>query len=281
MSGGVLAGRCAFVTGSSSGIGAESARYLAAAGASIILHGRDTNKLRRVEEELRTKGAKVGSVVGPVDDPDSARRIAREALAIGPIDILVNNAGGAASGGGAAEWFDASPEDWLVSYRANVLSTVAVTQAIVPGMIERGWGRIIQTASAIADNPVSTIPDYKAAKTSVLSFTTSLAVALRGTGVTANAISPGFIATEALRAWVESEAPAKGWGTHWEEIERNASRDVFPALVPRLGRTSDIARTVLFLSEPAADFVTGIHLRIDGGLAIANRQTSPSRPRIS
>ena len=81
--------------------------------------------------------------------------------------------------------------------------------------------------------------------------------------------SPGFIATEGLRAWIESQATAKGWGTDWNEIERNASRDVFPALVPRLGRAADIARTVMFLADPAADFVTGAHFRIDGGLAIA------------
>ena len=135
--------------------------------------------------------------------------------------------------------------------------------------MDRGWGRVIQIASAIADNPISTIPDYKAAKSAVLSMTTSLAVALRGTGVTANAISPGFIATEALGGWLKSEAPAKGWGERWEDIERNAARDIFPALVPRLGRTADIARTVLFLAEPAADFITGAHFRIDGGLAIA------------
>jgi len=266
---GVLAGRRAFVTGSSSGIGAESARQLAAAGASIILHGRNPDKLAATEQEFRSAGIDVTSVAGALDEPDAARAVARLALEAGPIDILVNNAGGASAGGGTAEWFQASPEEWLVSYQANVISAVAVTQAIAPGMIERGWGRVIQIASAIVDNPISTIPDYKSAKTVLLGFTTSLAVALRGTGVTANVISPGFIATEGLRAWVESEAPAKGWGTIWEEIERNAACEVFPALVPRLGRPLDIARTVMFLADPAADFITAAHLRIDGGLAIA------------
>jgi 3-oxoacyl-[acyl-carrier protein] reductase len=266
---GPLAGRRALVTGSSSGIGAESARHLARAGAAIILHGRNRDKLRAVEEELRAEGAEVASVAGSLDEPDAARAVAAEALAIGPIDILVNNAGGAASGHGNAECFEATPEEWLVAYRANVLSTVTMTNVLAPKMVERGWGRLIQIASGIVDNPISTIPDYKAAKSAIVSFTTSLAVALRGTGVTANAISPGFIATEGLRGWLESEAPAKGWGDSWAEIERNAARDVFPCLVPRLGRTADIARTVLFLAEPAGDFVTGAHLRIDGGLAIA------------
>jgi len=269
VSGGVLAGRRALVTGSSSGIGAESARRLAAAGAAVILHGRNADKIRGVEAELRSMGAEVDSLAGALDDPDDARAVAARALAIGPIDILVNNDGGAAAGNGTAEWFEAKPEDWQISYRANVLSAVAMTQALAPAMIERGWGRIIQIASAIVDNPISTIPDYRAAKSAVVSFTTSLAVALRGTGVTANAISPGFIATEGLRAWLESDAEKNGWGKSWEEIERNAARDIYPALVPRLGRTGDIARTVMFLADPAGDFVTGAHLRIDGGLAIA------------
>lgn len=266
---GALAGRRALVTGSSSGIGAESARMLAAAGASIVLHGRDEARLAAVARELRDGGARVETAAGALDDPDSAHEVAAHALALGPIDVLVNNAGGAAAGGGRAEWFEAKPADWLEAYRANTMSAVVVTQLVAPSMIERGWGRIIQIASAIVDNPISIVPDYKAAKSAVVSFTTSLAVALRGTGVTANAISPGFIASEGLRAWLESEAPARGWGATWEEIERNAARDVYPALIPRLGRTSDIARTVLFLADPAADFVTGAHLRIDGGLAIA------------
>ena len=266
---GELSGRRAFVTGSSSGIGAGSARALASAGAAIILHGRDAGKLARVAEELRAVGVEVASVTGALDDLDTARDVAAQALSLGPIDILVNCAGGAAAGGGTAKFFEATPEDWLVSFRANVLSTVTITQAIVPGMIERNWGRVISIASGIVDNPVSTIPDYKAAKTALVAFTTSLAVELRGTFVTANVISPGFIATEGLRGWIESQASAKGWGTTWDEIETNAAQDVFPALVPRLGRANDIARTVAFLASPSADFITGVHLRIDGGLAIA------------
>jgi NAD(P)-dependent dehydrogenase (short-subunit alcohol dehydrogenase family) len=266
---GTLSGKRALVTGSSSGIGAETARWLAREGAAVIVHGRDAAKIAAVEAELREAGADVASVCGALDRPDDARAVAAAALAIGPIDILVNNAGGAASGNGSAQWFEASPEEWEIGYRANVLSTVTMTQAITPGMIERGWGRVIQTASAIADNPISTIPDYKAAKTAIVSFTVSLAIALRGTGVTSNAVSPGFTVTEGLRAWIEGEAAKNGWGNDWPQIERNAAAAIWPALVPRLGRTQDIARAVLFLAEPGGDFITGQHLRVDGGLALA------------
>ena len=264
-----LSGRRALITGSSSGIGAETARWLARAGASIILHGRDAGKLAAVEDELRGAGVDVHSVAGSLDDIASARAVATEALKVGPIDILVNNAGGAASGGGNAEWFEASAEEWDVAYRANVLSTVAMTHEIVPPMKERGWGRVIQNASAIADNPISTIPDYKAAKTAVVSFTISLAIALRGTGVTSNAVSPGLTVTENLHGWLEMLAKEHGWGTTWEEIEKNAAEQMFPALVARTGRPADIARAILFFAEPEADFITGQHLRVDGGMALA------------
>jgi len=264
---GDLTGRRAFITGSSSGIGAESARRLAAAGAAIILHGRDEAKLAKVEEEFRQSGADVASVLGPLDNIDQARAIAQQALAIGPIDILLNNAGGSVSGGDTG-FFQSGPEIWLRCYEANMLSAVTMTHAIAPGMIERGWGRIIQIASGIVDNPIPTIPDYKAAKAALVAFTTSLAVELGGSGVTANVISPGFIANEGLKAWLMSAAPANGWGESWEEIELNAGREVWPALVSRLGRTADIARAVMFLAATDADYVTGAHLRIDGGLAL-------------
>ncbi|MDD3797958.1 MAG: SDR family NAD(P)-dependent oxidoreductase [Novosphingobium sp.] len=266
---GSLAGRRALITGSSSGIGAETARWLGRAGASIVLHGRNADKVAAMEEELRAKGVEVASVIGSLDDPDAARAVASEALQIGQIDILVNNAGGSASGGGNAQWFEASAEEWDTTFRANVLSTVAMTHEIVPAMKERGWGRVIQNASAIADNPISTIPDYKAAKTAVVSFTISLAIALRGTGVTSNAVSPGLTVTENLRGWIESLGAEHGWGTTWEEIEKNAAEQMFPALVARTGRPEDIARAILFFAEPGADFITGQHLRVDGGMALA------------
>ena len=263
-----LSGKRAFITGSSSGIGAESARRLAAAGAAIILHGRDLAKLAHVEEEIRATGVEVASVSGALDTIDQARDVADQALALGPIDILLNNAGGSVSGGDTG-FFETTAEHWLACYQSNTLATVVMTQAIAPTMVRRGWGRVIQIASGVVDNPIAEIPDYKAAKAAIVAFTTSLAVQLRGTGVTSNVISPGFVANEGLRAWLESEAAAKGWGGSWEEIERNAARDIWPALVPRLGRTADIARAVMFLAAADADYVTGAHLRIDGGLALA------------
>ena len=134
-------------------------RRVAYFAASLILHGRDEGKLEAFAQTLLAEGAAVTVVSGALDEPDAARAVAERALATGPIDILVNNAGGAAAGGGNAEWFDAKPEDWLVSYSANVISDVAVTQAIAPQMIDRKWGRIVQITSAIVDNPISTIPD--------------------------------------------------------------------------------------------------------------------------
>jgi NAD(P)-dependent dehydrogenase (short-subunit alcohol dehydrogenase family) len=283
---GRLSGRRAFVTGSSSGIGAETARRLAAEGAAIILHGRNQERLALIEAELCSGGAEVTSIRGRLDDIATARDIASRALAIGPIDILVNNAGGPEGNtdqaGKSSEalnssvsvqrpvgWFDTTPEDWLASYKNNVISTVALTQAIVPAMKARDWGRVISIGSAITDNSTSIVPDYRAAKNAVASFTISLAIALRGTNVTANTISPGVIVSERRREQLEASAEAKGWGSTWPEIERNASQELSPSLIPRLGRTLDIARAVVFLADDDGGFITGVNLRIDGGVVLA------------
>jgi NAD(P)-dependent dehydrogenase (short-subunit alcohol dehydrogenase family) len=256
-----LLAKRALITGSSAGIGEATARMMAEAGARVFVHGRDQG---RTEAVARAIGA-------PFQVADLAKSEEAEALIaavnkeFGGLDILVNNAGGESSGGGNAKWFEATPDIWLKTYNANLISAIRLIHAFAPGMKERGFGRIINIGSGVAHTPQPTIPDYAGAKAAMTNSTMSLAKALTRTGVTANIITPGLIATWQAKAWLMGLADKQGWGDDWDVIDRKAATKVAPNLAGRLGRPEDIARAVMFFASPAADYVTGVELRMDGG----------------
>lgn len=152
-----LHGKRAFVTGSSSGIGAATAKILAAEGAKVVVHGRSHDKTRKVVHAILAAGGEAGYVIGELDREDVCADVVEQALAVfGGIDILVNNAGGFAATGrldSNAEnfnrpWLETPWDDWMWTYEQNVGSSVRLIQALAPAMIERGWGRIINLESA-------------------------------------------------------------------------------------------------------------------------------------
>ena len=156
-----LSGKRALVTGSSSGIGEAIAKLLAAEGARVIVQGRREAEVDRVRREIEQAGGGAHGAVGDVSLAAEAAAVAETALtALGGIDILVNNAGAAPLGG----WFDASPELWRDLYEQNVGSVVRMVQHLVPGMRERGWGRVINLGSIVADSPRGPNPHYSATK---------------------------------------------------------------------------------------------------------------------
>jgi NAD(P)-dependent dehydrogenase (short-subunit alcohol dehydrogenase family) len=256
-----LEGKRALVTGSSAGIGEATARMMSEAGARVFVHGRDPGRTEAVAKSL---GA-------PFLAADLANEAEVEALvaaveeAFGGLDILVNNAGGESSGGGNAQWFEATPEHWVKTYNANLISAIRLIHAFAPGMKDQGSGRIINIGSGVAHSPLPTIPDYAGAKAAMTNSTISLAKALARTGVTANIITPGLIATRQAKGWLMGLAEKQGWGSDWSVIEKKAAAKVAPNLAGRLGRPEDIARAVMFFASPAADYVTGVELRMDGG----------------
>jgi NAD(P)-dependent dehydrogenase (short-subunit alcohol dehydrogenase family) len=145
-----LAGKRALVTGSSSGIGAEIARMLAAEGVSVVVHGRDQARTQAVATEIETAGGQAAMALGDLtSDHGASAVIAAARRAFGGIDILVNNFGGSASVTHRT-WFDAPLEEWAENYRHNVLAAVRMIQAFVPEMRGRRWGRVIQISSTAA-----------------------------------------------------------------------------------------------------------------------------------
>lgn len=261
-----LAGKRALVTGSSSGLGAGIAERLAAEGAEVCLHGRDTARLEAARQRIADTGARVHAVAGSLSSDADAAEVARKAMAaMGGIDILVNNAGGESAGNGQAEWLDATPDDWMATYNSNVGSMVRLIRACVPGMKERGWGRLIQLSSVSVDTPLSVIPDYQAAKAAIRSLTRSLALSLANTGITANSISPGLTLSHGPEAWIKRIAADQGWGEDWETIRARAEKELTTNFVGRIGEPADIAHAVAFLADPRAAFVNAIDICVDGG----------------
>lgn len=256
----------ALVTGSSSGIGAAIAKALAAEGASVVVQGRNEKAARRVADEIVQAGGRAVIALGDLAGDAQAAEVARQALAAFDdgrgVDILVNNAGAFPERG----WWDATPAQWVELYNQNVASMVRTIQALVPGMKERGWGRVVNIASGAGIAPFARMADYAATKAANILLSVSLAKELAGTGVTANTVSPGPILTEGVETMFRTLGRERGWGEEWSEIEPKAVEAMFAQLsVRRFGRPEEIAAAVVFLSSPLAGYITGANLRVDGG----------------
>jgi 3-oxoacyl-[acyl-carrier protein] reductase len=147
----------------------------------------------------------------------------------------------------------------------NVLSGVRLVNRLVPGMRERGWGRVIQIGGGLASQPAAAQPDCNATLAARHNLAVSLARELAGSGVRSNVVAPGAILVPSVRELLKAAAPSHGWGAGWEEIERGAVRDLVPNDVGRLGRPEEIAAAVAYLASPLFDYVSGAVLRVDGG----------------
>jgi 3-oxoacyl-[acyl-carrier protein] reductase len=259
-----LEGKRALVTGSSSGIGEAIAVVLAANGASVVIHGRNEERARKVAERIGGK-ERVAVAIGDLSRlADTTRVVAGAIAAFGGIDILINNAGGTDEG--VKPWLDTSVEQWTASYQQNVLSAVRLVRAFVPFMKERGWGRVVQIGSCVAVQPFPVGADYAASKAALLNTSVSLAKALAGTGITVNTVSPGSIRTPTAERGLREVATMQGWGDDFAEIERKAVAQLVPNPVGRLGTPDEVASLVAFVASPLAGYINGADLRIDGGL---------------
>ncbi|ATE63908.1 SDR family NAD(P)-dependent oxidoreductase [Rhizorhabdus dicambivorans] len=257
-----LAGKRALVTGSSSGIGAGIARMLAAEGCVVVVHGRDRDRAEAVARTIGQAGGAADLAIGDLADPAQAEAVARAA---GTVDILVNNAGGAA-GTSAMGWTEVPDEGWFETYNGNVLAAARMIRALLPAMKGRGWGRVINIASAAATQPIAFGPDYGAAKAAMINMSVSLAKALGACGVTANTVSPGMVLTPAVERWLEGMRGPMGWeGLDMAEMERRAAAHLTPIPVGRIGRVEDIGHAVCMLASPASGYMTGANIRVDGG----------------
>jgi 3-oxoacyl-[acyl-carrier protein] reductase len=259
-----LNGKRALVTGSSSGIGVGIARILAAEGVSVVVHGRDAERLGRVAAQIAEEGGRVASARGDLSTDAGADEVASAALeAFGGIDILVNNAGGA-SDEEKKSWFDVELDEWLKTYQKNVMAAGRLIHKMAPAMKERGWGRLIQISSAAGTIPTSAQPDYGPAKAAMLNMSLGLSKALSYSGVTVNTVSPGMIWTEGLEEFLGAFAAKRGWGDDTDKAAQYILKGTGQT-VNRIGQVEDIGHAVAYLASPVADFVNGVNLHLDGG----------------
>lgn len=259
-----IEGRKALIAGSSSGIGAGIAAMLASEGVEVLVHGRSRAKAEAVVAGIRAQGAKASALIGALDVPEVIERLAREALATGPIDILISSAGAATSARG---WFDVPMESWQQQFQFSMLYAVQLIRVLVPAMRERRRGRVLNISTGAAFKPTAFHREYSAAKLALHTVACSPSRELGDFGVTINTLISGVVMTENTRAMMTKTAEAHGLTATAVELERRVLRDVWRSAIPlaRAGRVEELAAAACFLVSEHASYITGASLRIDGG----------------
>ena len=244
-----LTGRCALVTGGSRGLGKEMARLLARAGAEVAICSRTEREIEAAAGELaRETAARVEPLVADVGKRPEAERLAREAVArLGKIDILVSNAG----------WNIPQPvdairdQDWDALLELNLTSSMVLTRAVSPGMIERRWGRVIYISSIMAFASTADRVAYTTTKAGLNGMVKANALRLGPHGITVNCLAPGPFATEMPMSILSDQ-----------QKEAFAARTA----VGRWGQPAELAPAALLLASDAGNYITGSVLVVDGGV---------------
>jgi 3-oxoacyl-[acyl-carrier protein] reductase len=246
-----LRDRVCLVTGSTDGIGLETARLLAEEGARVVTSGR------------RAAGPGVGEALHVAIDlsrPGSPGELVAEAgREVGAVDVLVNNVGIA----GIRSFDELAEDDWEQLWQLNVMSYVRAIQAVLPGMRERGFGRIVNVSSTAGKRPSTGMPDYSVTKAAVLSLSRLVADVYAKDGILCNAVTPGPTASP---AWLAegglADQTAKRSGRSREEVLADVGKG---RPLGRLAEPAEIAAVIVFLCSDRANYVTGAAWSVDGG----------------
>ena len=246
-----LRGRVAIVTGGNGGIGRAIALGLAEAGAAVAIFGRNETKNAAVLEELQALGKPAMALPVDVTDRDGLEPAFRQVEdQLGPVNILVNNAGIANLSGGVLE---EDPADWDRVIETQLNAVFLLSKTAARSMKEHGGGKIINLGSMYSYFGSGLVPSYSAAKGAIVQLTKSMAIELAPHNIQVNAIAPGWVKTDMTAA-----------------VRETPMSDEIVARTPagRWGEPKEMAGTAVYLASPAADFVTGVTIPVDGGYSV-------------
>lgn len=252
-----LAGKVALLAGSSKGLGFALAEVLAAEGASVVVNGRQQEDVDRAVSALRQAGGEAAAVVANVTDPGAAQQLVDFAVQkYGGLDILVTNAGGPPSGS-----FDAtSLEAWVQGVELTLLSAVRLIQAALPALRQSESGSILTITSLSVKEPIAGLLLSNAIRPAVVGLTKTLSQELAAEGIRANSILPGWTRTGRVEELLAFRAQNNDSSVAEEMDKITASNPM-----KRMGEPEEFARVAAFLVSPAASYVNGAMLQVDGG----------------
>ena len=249
-----LHGKHALVCGASQGIGFAAARELASLGAKCTLLARNETRLKAAVDALPGEGHSF--LVADFTDPMSVSEAAEKAAAMQPVDVLINNTGGPPGGPAHA----ADPQDYLSAFNQHLICNQRLVQAVLPSMRSTGGGRIVNVISTSVKQPLDGLGVSNTVRGAVANWAKTLANELGPDGITVNNVLPG--ATRTARLDQIAEAKAAKTGTTPEQVLSNMANAV---PLKRLGEAHEIGAAIAFLCSPAAAYISGVNLPVDGG----------------
>ncbi|WP_333819070.1 SDR family oxidoreductase [Ohtaekwangia sp.] len=252
-----LTGKRAVVCGSTQGIGKAAALELALLGAHVTLIARNEEKLKSVMQELAVnKGQQHNYIVADFQDPDVLQQKVKQHAAAQPVHILINNTGGPPAG----QAIDAKLEDFLKAFSSHLLCNQVLVQAYTPAMKEAGYGRIINVISTSVKIPIRGLGVSNTTRGAVANWSKTLSLELGVFGITVNNVLPGSTMTGRLEEIINTRATKTG--KSFDTVKKEMTEEI---PMGRIGDASEVAAAIAFLATPAASYINGINVPVDGG----------------